>query len=129
MHPPVPVVAFLGASSAPSVSDGECMVPFVASLPMTNPSGVVQSGVLAAMAECAFGPLVGSVLGAGGSQRTVELGVRPLTTVRPGSTVLVRAAVAERHPGWLRAHAQLYDEAGTVVARAWVHKLIEPTDR
>lgn len=126
MQSPASVVAFLGGSSEPTITGGECTVRFVTSPHMTNPSGGVQSGVLAAMAECAFGPLAESLSGVAERQRTVELRVQPRVPVRPGVTIFVRAAVTERRPGWVGAEADLVDEDGQTIASAWVSKVIEP---
>jgi len=102
-----------------------CTVGFLATAEMTNPAGVVQSGFLGAMAEGAIGPLTASLLASGQQQRTVELGVRPLAPVRPGTTITAHAVVTERGPSSALLEARLLDDSGREVATAWARKALD----
>lgn len=102
---------------------GRARVRFMPTSQMTNPSGNVQSGILAAMLEVAMGLALDTMLTDDLAQRTTSLSITVLRTVPAGVAVVASAMALQTDPGWALVEAELADGDGRTLARGQSSKL------
>ena len=84
---------------------------------MLNPGGNVQGGFIAAMLDDTMGPALVSSTGGREMPISLDLNVSFLRPVRPGH-VIGRGRVVSRTKSTAFLEAELFDSAGTLLARA-----------
>lgn len=84
---------------------------------MLNPQGTVQGGFVAAMLDDTMGPALVSMTGGTLMPSSIDLNVSFIRPVRPGR-VIGRGRVVKAGRAIVFLEGELFDEAGTLLARA-----------
>ena len=117
-HPAPPVAILLGWELiAEDSAAGTIEVAFHPDARMLNPRGTVQGGMVAAMLDDTMGPALVSMTGGAIMPSSVDLNVSFLRPVHPGR-VVGRGRVVRLGKAIAFLEAELFDEAGTLLARA-----------
>lgn len=96
---------------------GEIEIAFHPDARMLNPNGTVQGGFVAAMLDDTMGPALVSMSGGTIMPSSIDLNVSFLKPVMPGR-VIGRGRVVKRGRSVVFLEAELFDEAGMLLARA-----------
>ena len=94
---------------------------------LASPTGFVEGGVTAFLADCALGGAVQTTVPAGTAIAPTDLRVqflRPIPT--DGGKLTARATVVHRGRGFAAARAEVTNEAGKLVALGGASALIQP---
>jgi uncharacterized protein (TIGR00369 family) len=90
--------------------DGKAVVRFVPLEEMTNPFGIVQGGLLAAMLDNTMGPAT-MTIDEGRGHSTIQMSVNFMGKVRPGEAVIGEARVTKAGKTQIVVEAELYKES------------------
>lgn len=97
--------------------EGRIEIAFHPDATMLNPRGTVQGGFVAAMLDDTMGPALVTMTGGREVPATIDLHVAYLRPVRPGR-VVARGRVVHRTRSIAFLEAELFDDAGSLLARA-----------
>jgi uncharacterized protein (TIGR00369 family) len=116
--PPPPAAALLGFELlAIDPAHGTIRVRFAARPEFTNPIGVIQGGLLAAMLDDTLGPALTATLEPGHFAPTLELKVNFIAPAQPG-TLIGEARVVSRGGSIAFLAGELRTEQGALIATA-----------
>ncbi len=113
-----------------AASEGACTFVMPAHGWLASPTGFVEGGATAFLADCALGGAVQTTAPAGTAIAPTDLRVqflRPVPT--DGTTLTALARVVHRGRGFAAARAEVSNEAGKLVALAGASALIQPGRR
>jgi acyl-CoA thioesterase len=113
-----------------AASEGACTFVMPAHGWLASPTGFVEGGATAFLADCALGGAVQTTAPAGTAIAPTDLRVqflRPVPT--DGTTLTAVARVVHRGRGFAAARAEVTNEAGKLVALAGASALIQPGRR
>ena len=97
--------------------EGRIEIAFHPDATMLNPRGTVQGGFVAAMLDDTMGPALVTLTGGREVPATIDMHVTFVRPVMPGR-VVARGRVIERSRSIAFLEAELFDTAGTLLARA-----------
>lgn len=124
---PLPPAYHLFGHMPTAAAEGTCEFAMPAHGWLASPTGFVEGGVTAFLADCALGGAVQTTVPAGTAIAPTDLRVqflRPVPT--DGSMLTARATVVHRGRGMAAARAEVTNEAGKLVALAGASALIQP---
>jgi uncharacterized protein (TIGR00369 family) len=124
---PLPPSFHLFGHRPTSASEGNCQFTMPAHPWLASPTGFVEGGVTAFLADSALGGAVQTTVPAGTAIAPTDLRVqflRPIPT--DGSTLTAHATVVHRGRGFAAARAEVTNDAGKLVALAGASALIQP---
>ena len=124
---PQPPSHHLIGQTATAASEGTCEFVMPAHGWLASPTGFVEGGVTAFLADAALGGAVQTTVPAGTAIAPTDLRVqflRPVPT--DGGILTARATVVHRGRGFAAARAEVTNEAGKLVALAGASALIQP---
>ena len=124
---PLPPSYHLFGQVPTAAEEGTCEFSMPAHGWLASPTGFVEGGVTAFLADCALGGAVQTTVPAGTAIAPTDLRVqflRPVPT--DGSMLTARATVVHRGRGLAAARAEVTNEAGKLVALAGASALIQP---
>jgi uncharacterized protein (TIGR00369 family) len=114
---PPPAAATLIGMALTRFADGEAVVDLQVHAGQLNPMGIVQGGILAALADAAMGWAFMTTLGEGESYTTLEIKTNFLKAVRKGR-LQARARVKKAGRTVGLVECDVVDEADSLVAYA-----------
>lgn len=97
--------------------EGRIEIAFHPTESMLNPRGTVQGGFVAAMLDDTMGPALVSMTGGTEVPASIDINVSFLKPVMPGR-VIARGRVVGRGRNIAFLEAELFDDAGVLLARA-----------
>ena len=116
--PRPPIADLLGWELiAADAAAGTIGIAFHPTAAMLNPRGTVQGGIVAAMLDDTMGPALANTTGGTIVPSSIDLNVSFLRPVQPGR-VIGRGRVVKLGKAVAFLEAELFDEAGTLLARA-----------
>ena len=117
-HPAPPAAETLGWELLAEFPDeGRIDIAFHPNATMLNPGGTVQGGFIAAMLDDAMGPALVSSTNGTEMPVSLDINVSFIKPVRPGR-VIARGRVVSRTKSTAFLEAELFDQAGNLLARA-----------
>ena len=126
----MPPVAHLFGACPIEADEGSCAFSMPATGWVTSPSGFVEGGVTACLADFALGGAMQTTMPAGTAFAPTDLRVQFIRPVPPdGSPVTARAIVVHRGRSFAAARADVTNEAGKLVALASGSAVILPGRR
>ena len=127
---PAPPLHHLLGMSPTRAEEGSCTFMMPSSGWTTSPSGLVEGGVTACLADIALGGAIQTTLPAGTSLAPTDLRVQFIRPVPPdGGPVTATATVVHRGRGVAAARAELTNQAGKLLALASGSSVILPNRR
>lgn len=124
---PLPPSYHLFGQVPTAAAEGTCEFTMPAHGWLASPTGFVEGGVTAFLADATLGAAVQTTVPAGTAIAPTDLRVqflRPVPT--DGSLLTARATVVHRGRGFAAARAEVTNEAGKLVALAGASALIQP---
>jgi uncharacterized protein (TIGR00369 family) len=127
---PRPPLGHLLGIRAVEADEGRCAYTMPATHWVTSPSGLVQGGVTACLADVALGSAVQTTVPAGTALALTDLRVQFIRPIQPdGGSITARANVLHRGRGVAAARAELTNQHGKLVALASGSAVILPGRR
>lgn len=114
---PPPSARAIGHTAFLELRPGYARSRFVARDEFRTPFGMVHGGLLAAMLDDVMGQAVATLLAPGDACASIDLSVRFLEAVRPGTVLVGEGQVLRRGRVVVHAEAMLVLDDGTPVAR------------
>jgi uncharacterized protein (TIGR00369 family) len=127
---PLPPSSHLFGQTPTAASEGTCEFAIPAHAWLASPTGFVEGGVTAFLADCALAGAVMTTAPAGTAVAPTDLRVqflRPVPT--DGTVVTARATVVHRGRSFAAARAEVTNEAGKLVALASASAMTLPSRR
>jgi uncharacterized protein (TIGR00369 family) len=127
---PAPPVHHLLGMMPTAADEGACTFSMPTSGWITSPSGLVEGGVIACLADIALGGATQTTVPAGSTLAPTDLRVQFIRPVPPdGGPITARANVVHRGRGVAASRAEITNEEGKLVALATGSAIILPGRR
>lgn len=115
-YAPIPPIGHLMGSRPVEFGIGESRSLMPASPWFQSPQGRIPLGVLAVLADLAFGTSYGSLLPPGGGFTTAELSLTRVQETRPGGELMAQGRVVHAGDSSVLTEARVFDAQGELVA-------------